>query len=272
VKAGGAGDSVLKLAYVYQSIFYDIRQGSSLAHSRGSYMYAVLISDSIVRTVWGGSYAENFYLDSGGGNIIDDIYGGGSTDPASGAAAQIVINNMATSFLTNIRSDSSAGNGIFIGGSGCSKNQITGLEATRPLAAGKTAIWLYQCKQCQFSNIYIGQTLDDSGYDWAYGILEEDTADYNLISGVRITDCVTPYILVGANSRIMLADPKTENSGTATSITNGYWQPHGLASTPTIVTLTPRSNVVVWVIDRNVTHFQVGVSSGTVTVDWYAEV
>jgi len=63
----------------------------------------------------------------------------------------------------------------------------------------------------------------------------------------------------------------TENSGTASSITNATWVSHGLASTPTTVILTPRSQVTVWCIARNSTHFQIGISGGTATIDWIAE-
>jgi hypothetical protein len=63
----------------------------------------------------------------------------------------------------------------------------------------------------------------------------------------------------------------TENIGNAT-VTDGAWISHGLVSTPGVVILTPRSGVDVWVMARNENQFQVGVSSGTVTVDWYAKV
>ncbi len=53
-----------------------------------------------------------------------------------------------------------------------------------------------------------------------------------------------------------------------TSVSNGDWFVHGLAVTPDAILLTPRSNATVWVNDRNSTHFQCGVSSGSVDLDW----
>jgi len=76
----------------------------------------------------------------------------------------------------------------------------------------------------------------------------------------------------------------TENSGSAT-ISNGEWIVHGLAGTPTTVTLTPRAITYdgvtfnVAVVARNSTHFQVGaywtngtaISDDAIEVDWYAK-
>jgi predicted acyltransferase (DUF342 family) len=64
----------------------------------------------------------------------------------------------------------------------------------------------------------------------------------------------------------------TENGGVALSVVDGTWVSHGLSSTPLIVILSPQSDVNVWVMARDDTQFQIGVSAGTVTVDWYAEV
>jgi len=63
----------------------------------------------------------------------------------------------------------------------------------------------------------------------------------------------------------------TENSGTATSVSNGDWQAHGLAGSPTLVLLTGDDNNYVWCSGRNSTHFQFGVAAGTPDINWYAE-
>jgi hypothetical protein len=67
----------------------------------------------------------------------------------------------------------------------------------------------------------------------------------------------------------------TENSGTATiSSGTSVVVTHGLAGTPTVVTVTPRSTGygTFAVTDRNSTTFTITVTtSGTYTFDWYAE-
>jgi hypothetical protein len=60
----------------------------------------------------------------------------------------------------------------------------------------------------------------------------------------------------------------SDNCGSTISVSNGTWIAHGLITTPLSVDLTPRTQVTLWRLDANATHFQVGVSSGTVTVDW----
>ncbi|MCX6821839.1 MAG: right-handed parallel beta-helix repeat-containing protein [Candidatus Aenigmarchaeota archaeon] len=106
-----------------------------------------------------------------------------------------------------------------------------------------------------------------------YGIYELATSFNNSIKNNYVKGSVTTSILSLGSQTIVRNNYGyvTENSGTSTVI-NNQWVPHGLALTPSIVTLTSHSNVNVWVNDRNATHFQIGVSSETVTVDWYAEV
>ena len=77
----------------------------------------------------------------------------------------------------------------------------------------------------------------------------------------------------------------TENSGTAT-IANNEWVPHGLATTPTVVTVTTRTAtyggvaVIVGWVGQNATHFQVSaywtnstaITDDAINISWYAEV
>ena len=144
-------------------------------------------------------------------------------------------------------------------------------------------------RDCAF-NFGNNVTIINVTHGWGIEMINPDllsfpNATYSIVFGAESNECevneprkvhIYPSLSIknsGTNNRfighnILL---RTENSGT-TIITNGDWIIHGLTTTPSIVTLTPRSNVNVWVNDRNATHFQVGVSSGTVTVDWYAEV
>ncbi len=112
---------------------------------------------------------------------------------------------------------------------------------------------------------------------WSQGVGQGTTPLYVELTDGAYQESNTPMVPTTYNPAdavvyLRLHGRFYQNSGVATSITDGYWQKHGLTDTPTIVTLTPRSQATVWVNDRNATHFQVGVSSGTVTVDWYAEV
>ena len=61
------------------------------------------------------------------------------------------------------------------------------------------------------------------------------------------------------------------DSGYATSISDGDWIAHQLPWTPNNTLLTPTSNVNVWCSAMNSTHFQVGVSSGTIDLYWRVE-
>jgi len=69
----------------------------------------------------------------------------------------------------------------------------------------------------------------------------------------------------------------TENSGTAT-IPEGSTSVivnHGLADTPSIVTITPNKDTRFWVTDKTSSQFTINIPSsitGGVSFDWYAEV
>lgn len=108
------------------------------------------------------------------------------------------------------------------------------------------------------------------GYAGGLKVVFGTGAYYNTIeSGKSYADTIASLADNGVGNKITTRD--TKNSGIATSITNGTWVSHNLAGTPTIVILTPRSQVTVWCMARNSTMFQVGISSGTATIDWYAE-
>ena len=121
-----------------------------------------------------------------------------------------------------------------------------------------------------------------------YGIYEVDAnQDYNVYLAATFYQVGTAIVKSGAHS-IIKCSPNyvTENSGTAT-VANGEWISHGLAGTPTTVTVTPTTltygtppvPVVVGVVARNSTMFQVGcywtngtaITNDAIVIDWYAE-
>jgi hypothetical protein len=87
------------------------------------------------------------------------------------------------------------------------------------------------------------------------------------ISGLYTLSVTTPLDISGA----VIHGLEAHGSG---AYATGAWVAYGFSYgvTPSSITLTPRSNVAVWVSARNSTHFQVGVSAGTPTIDWIAEV
>jgi hypothetical protein len=97
---------------------------------------------------------------------------------------------------------------------------------------------------------------------------------YNVVKG-----CDTPANLAGATGTIIegniFNDKPCEASGSATiSSGTSVVVTHGLAGTPTVVTVTPRSTGygTFAVTARNSTTFTITVTtSGTYTFDWYAE-
>jgi len=103
----------------------------------------------------------------------------------------------------------------------------------------------------------------------------------NIVQGIASTDS-TIVVDNGVNNSYI--GMPFENSGTAT-VANDEWISHGLAGTPTTVTLTPRAITYdgvtfnVAVVARNSTHFQVGaywtngtaISDDAIEIDWYAE-
>ena len=100
------------------------------------------------------------------------------------------------------------------------------------------------------------------------------TGDYNVVKDNYLSGSTARIdIQAGSTGHIIEGNKGyiTENRGVA-SVTDGTWVSHGLVSTPIIVILTPQSDVNVWVMARTTTQFQVGVSTGTVTVDWYTVV
>jgi hypothetical protein len=63
----------------------------------------------------------------------------------------------------------------------------------------------------------------------------------------------------------------TENSGTFSSVSNGTYITHGLAGTPTTVTITLSVRGYAWLGTTNSTHFQIYASVATISGSWYAE-
>ena len=109
-----------------------------------------------------------------------------------------------------------------------------------------------------------------------YGIIFDGNVEDCTIIGVDVSNNTVKGISNPPSSCI-IEDCKgyvTENSGTAT-IANGEWIPHGLAGTPTVVTvttLTPTYDgvpVVVGVASKNATHIQISAywTNGTAITD-----
>jgi len=130
-------------------------------------------------------------------------------------------------------------------------------------------------------NVFVGCRVIDS----VSGAIDWFTVDLTGNKRPRLYGCqkgggsiVGSFIHYGTNNFV------TESSGTATIANNEYIS-HGLAGTPTIVTITPRATVydgvtfIVGCIARNSTHFQVGatwtngtaITADAINIDWYSE-
>jgi hypothetical protein len=136
-----------------------------------------------------------------------------------------------------------------------------------------------------WKNLFIGCQLEMGSN--ARGFELGPGSSYNLIminnnhAKSSIDEGVYNYI---NNGGYVVSSPSSE-SGT-TTVANGEWISHGLPKTPSVVLITPRNTdyggvtFTVACINRNTTHFQVGVkwTNGTaitndvIQIDWYAEV
>jgi parallel beta-helix repeat protein len=133
-----------------------------------------------------------------------------------------------------------------------------------------------------FNNRIIGNYL---GIGSAGGLNEAGTSNDNLIIMNEIAE---EAVLRWVGSRTQVFKNHgypTENSGTET-VANNEWVPHGLATTPTVVTITVRNAtyngvpVIVGWVGQNSTHFQVSaywtnntaITDDVISISWFAKV
>jgi len=118
-----------------------------------------------------------------------------------------------------------------------------------------------------------------------YGFYESGTADYNVVTKCYFSGNINTVRPFGSNTKIYRnIGFITEASGTAT-IANGEWASHGLAGTPTVVTVTTQTPtydgvpVVVGVAATNSTHIQfsaywtngTAITADAINIAWSAE-
>lgn len=163
--------------------------------------------------------------------------------------------------------------------------------ATGNLITGNNIFFNSQASSNTYSGIIINDSFKNNifnnrigssytgggGEKQKYGVKETGTSDYNEICFNIIESYLTNGIVkVGANTVVKQnVGYVTENSGTATiSSGTSVVVTHGLAGTPTVVIVTPRSTGYgsFAVTARTSTTFTITVTiSGTYTFDWYAE-
>lgn len=219
-----------------QSIIEDIQnEGANRA------CYATQVNDSVFNKLALGSTNAAFYIGPGSSNFVSNIccgsWGGTPTDD------MLIHIDTQNSLFNNIICDSPFKHGFQVKGWPARHNTFNNLRITRPLANGYDAIRLKETSvENVFTNIYIGQKgeWDDTVYTFANAIKEYDNADYNLFENVIAKDCTTYFVLVGANSRIRHAEPKTENNVLSETFTidsigiKTVIIPHDLAITPAV--------------------------------------
>jgi len=99
---------------------------------------------------------------------------------------------------------------------------------------------------------------------------------YTSIQGNRFRNS-SPILDSGTGTYRMFNDGYTYGysiaTGTQASVSDTNWVSYGLTfgESPQVIILTPHTNVGVCVLNRNTTHFQVGVATGSTTIDWLAE-
>lgn len=132
-------------------------------------------------------FISNGWAMNGGGDCeVTNIYMGG------GAALIIQWNygidcewyvNSANSHFTNINVDSSVLGGIYVD-SNSHGSYFESIQVTRPQVAGYNAITVAGAVHIRMHNMLMGQKDEDGNtlVDWANGIVETGSADYNLYS------------------------------------------------------------------------------------------
>ena len=193
------------------------------------------------------------------------IFGGMSQVSPSAEANFIIDEGLNNNIYNGIWIDEGAPIGFRIGNYSSNPSFLTISDITARSMSGDDIIIADYMEGSTITNIVTSQSNGK--------ITLGPTTQRNYISGFVSTPAGTYLTIQDSGIDNIISQRNYVNRGVAISITNGTWISHSLASTPAIVILTPRSNVNVWVMDRNADQFQIGVSTGDpVTVDWYAEV
>jgi len=156
--------------------------------------YASGLSDSTISDcIW----QQQVYFSGGSSNHVTNIYMGGT-----GAGPQLYW-RCANSELTNIRCDSSSGDGIEIGDI-AHGSCFTNVHVTRPQTSGDTAIYVNNADHIRIVNAVLGQKDEGSNtpHYWTYGIEEANGADYNIYLGIDFKNCSTAYTGLGSHSHV----------------------------------------------------------------------
>ena len=217
-----------------------------------------LLRGNVVRAVSGYTiYGGLDIIDSGSNNVYEGNYVYGASDGG-----------------IFVRGSGSANNNIFCNNYIYLRNSGTNYGADLESNSVGTRIT---------GNIFFGGAGTDTG------IRVQSGATNTYIEGNDISDATIETKITDAGTNTIIKRNRgyvTENSGTAT-IANNEWVPHGLAGTPTVVTVTTRTAtygtpavpVIVGWIGQNSTHFQVSaywtngtaITADAINISWDAE-
>jgi hypothetical protein len=224
-------------------------------------------------------------------NIIE---GGGTNNNARGAIRFDKNNPEKISIVGNIIKDygltNPYANGICINSYGAivADNRISGVGCSGLKLSADNIVAIGNFIENSQQSHNLGAILSEGSYqciignhlgDGYRGIRTYGTATGSIIIGNRFGTHAIPFDKASGGT-FMFEDNinyVTKNSGTATIPTSqtSVTVNHGLAGTPTVITVTPRGNIgAVWVSARNSTSFTItcGTAPSSDTIaDWYAE-
>jgi len=241
---------------------------------------------------------ETILLDGGGSHIFTRCFSGGGTlyffkidftnvDNVYGVVVRecnfeamflTVDDQTANKFVLGWRIENNyfgyANGGVYID---CNKTNVSFKSG---IIKGNRALYGQNC-EFQFWKVYLSTI--DVGESFYPIKLTINVLDKGRIRGWKDYTTITAQVNRPLN-KIEYVDVAVENSGTAT-IANGEWLPHGLAGTPTVVTvttLTPTYDgvpVVVGVASKNATHIQISaywtngtaITDDAIDISWYAK-
>lgn len=231
VKLNRAGEVVFTNCRIETNSVFDVDLGEGDSGSQGSHIMTIRVAGNQFNSF--GSYHQYLEVTSGTAHS-PHIYGAWFEPTTEIANIVIGTNNYVDSMLID--------HVIFHGGTTYAifGNMTRDLKIVHPRFEFSPSYYINLTSSCQYTEI-----------DWAAKYDETKIADSGLI---------TRY----CGSRF-------QASGSASTVSNGDWQEHSLADTPSSIILTPNANVVVYVNAKNATHFQYGVASGTPDIYWYAE-
>jgi len=158
-------------------------------------------------------------------------------------------------------------------------NMTYGIVATYPSHIDIISNTIKDCdKGIRLVSCSYNKICDNIIVECETGVSEESLSDHNVIESNYIINSTTAIVKVGANTEVRRNKGYiTENSGTATisAGSTSVTVNHGLAGTPTVITVTPSADIGdVWVDSVTSTSFTIHCEtapSSDVTVYWYAE-